>query len=108
MKTYLRHYRVRKADVRNAITAWLCSESGRENGHRIEEEYGSADALCDNIYGGIRRRTLTFRPICRYQRREPTNGKVRVIGVESVKQQVCDYLVVTLLEPLYRARGAVP
>lgn len=35
---------------------------------------------------------------------EPTNGKHRIIGIESVKQQVCDYVAVQALEPLLHAR----
>ena len=49
-------------------------------------------------------RNLRFRPIHRYDHTEPTNGKVRKIGVESVKQQVCDYLAVNALRPLLKAR----
>lgn len=103
-KTYLRRYEITLNDVLNAYIAWSQGESGKKNQNRVIEEYGSVNALVFEIYTEIKGRTLSFRPIHRYSRREPTNGKVRVIGVESVKQQVCDYLVVTLLEPLYKAK----
>ena len=103
-KTYLRHYEITFSDVLNAYIAWSQGESGKKNQNRVIEEYGSVNALVFEIYTEMRGRALSFRPIHRYSRREPTNGKVRIIGVESVKQQVCDYLVVTLLEPLYSAK----
>lgn len=103
-KTYLRRYEITLNDVLNAYIAWSQGESGKKNQNRVIEEYGSVNALVFEIYTEIKGRALSFRPIHRYSRREPTNGKVRVIGVESVKQQVCDYLVVTLLDPLYKAK----
>ncbi len=105
MKTYLRHYDITPHDVMRAYMAWREGESGGKNAHRVIEEYGSAAALIYEIYDEIRGRRLAFRPIHRYNRIEPTNGKLRRIGVESIKQQVCDYLVVTLLEPLLSARA---
>lgn len=104
MKTYLRHYEIKAGDVLAAYLAWAGGESGRKNSYRVYDEYGSASALIMEIYREIRSRSLHFRPIHRYKRIEPTNGKTRIIGVESVKQQVCDYLAVTLLEPMYHAR----
>ena len=104
MKKYQRGHEIVRDDVARAVSAWLSGESGRKNGHRIVEEYGSVDALIDEILWEIVMRTLTFVPIRRYFSRERSNGKVRLIGIESVKQQVCDYLVVMLLDPLYEAR----
>lgn len=103
-KTYLRRYEITLNDVLNAYIAWSQGESGKKNQNRVIEEYGSVNAIVFEIYAEIKGRALSFRPIKRYSRREPTNGKVRVIGIESVKQQVCDYLVVTLLDPLYKAK----
>lgn len=103
-KTYLRHYVITLNDVLDAYTEWSNGESGKKNQHRVIEEYGSVNALVFEVYSEIKSRTLTFRPIYRYPRREPTNGKIRIIGIESIKQQICDYLVVTLLEPLYHAK----
>lgn len=104
MRTYLRNYEIGEGDVWRALASWLSGESGRKNGHRIEEEHGGQAQLVSEICREIRGRCLSFRPIRRYRRVEPTNGKVRTIGVESVKQQVCDHLVCGLLAPLYDAR----
>lgn len=84
--------------------SWASHQSGRRNAHRVVEEYGSVDALVDEMAEEIRDRRLSFRPIHRYSRTEPTNGKVRVIGVESVKQQVLDHTVVLALSPLLDAK----
>ena len=101
MKSYCKNTTIARDDVLNALETWKDGESGRKNAHRIVEEYGSEDALVEEIHGQIRDRSLSFRPICRYEHVEPTNGKLRVIGVESVKQQVCDYLAVMLMDSLY-------
>lgn len=103
-KTYLRHYEIHLCDVSEAYVAWSHGESGKKNAYRVIDEYGSAEALIVEIYSEIKCRKLKLRPIYRYVRIEPTNGKARIIGVESVKQQICDYLVIILLDPLYKAR----
>ena len=59
--------------------------------------------MCE-IEAENRQRTLGFRPIKRYRHREPTNGKLRIIGVESVKQQVCDYVALEALNGLLTAK----
>lgn len=104
MKSYCKGLVITREHVWHALMSWEDGESGRKNAHRIQDEYGSEDALVDEIYQQVRSRTLRFRPIHRYQHVEPTNGKLRIIGVESVKQQVCDYLAIGLMQPLYDAR----
>jgi hypothetical protein len=104
LKSYCKGYAITRERVEDAYALWRSGESGRKNAWRVEEEHGSADALIDEIYEQINARTLEFRPIRRYTHIEPTNGKRRVIGVESVKQQVCDYVAVEALRPLIEAR----
>lgn len=103
----LKSYRVGPLD-RDAIARgydeWRSGQSGKKNAYRVREEYGSADALIDEIAGEIEGKTLSFRPIHRYRRVEPTNGKLRVIGVESVKQQVVDHALCLALAPLIDAK----
>ena len=104
MKSYCKGLEVDRDLVARAYEAWLGGESGHKNGWRVEAEHGSADALVEEILWETTCRTLTFEPIHRYEHREPTNGKVRTIGVESVKQQVCDYVAVLALKPLLEAK----
>lgn len=90
--------------MERAYEAWLASPSGHRNSWRVAQEHGTADGLVDEICREVRTRTLAFAPIRRRERVEPTNGKVRRIGIQSVKQQVCDYLAVTCMEPMLDAR----
>ena len=83
---------------------WLEAPAGRKNGWRVENEYENADALIDEIADEIATRRLTFEPIRRYEHEEPTNGKHRILGILSVKQQVCDYVMALALEPFLDAR----
>lgn len=104
MKSYCKGLRVDEALISRAYEKWLKAPAGKKNAWRVEEEHGSADALITEIAGEIESRSLSFRPIKRYRHREPTNGKLRVIGVESVKQQVCDYVALEALSPLLAAK----
>ncbi len=104
MKTYCKSLTIDEVRVQSAYTAWLRSQAGRKNAHRVVEEHCSANQLINEITHEISTRTLRLRPIRRYRHVEPTNGKVRVIGVESVKQQICDYVAVGALEPLLAAK----
>lgn len=104
MKTYCKNLKVTAAEVQRAYDAWLDAESGKKNRHRVYEEYGTPSRLIEELVAEIGSRTLSFRPIHRYERIEPTNGKVRLISVQSVKQQVVDYLIYTCLEDMFKAK----
>lgn len=93
-----------EALVISAYESWLDSKAGKKNAWRVPQEHGSASALIQEIVREVETRSLTFRPIKRYRHREPTNGKLRIIGVESVKQQVCDYVAVTAMSRLLDAK----
>lgn len=96
--------RIDAALIAAAYESWLRAPAGKKNAWRVEEEYGCADAFLGEIEREIAGRRLGFRPIKRYRHREPTNGKLRIIGVESVKQQVCDYVALEALRPLLAAK----
>ena len=104
MKTYLKNYTITEQDVTNALESWMANASGHKNSYRIAQEYGNAHALVTEIYEEIINRNLQFKSIHRYNRTESINGKVRKIGVESIKQQIVDYLVCILLTPLFDAK----
>lgn len=114
MKTYCKDTRIDEPLVREAYERWLRSRSGRKNAWRVAGEHGSAAALVREIADEVARRQLNLRPIRRHCYTEPTNGKVRTIGIESVKQQVLDYAIVTAIEPMLSAKvgfwqvGGVP
>lgn len=104
MKSYCKGFRINEALVVSAYESWLDSKAGKKNAWRVPQEHGSASALIAEIVREVETRSLTFRPIKRYRHREPTNGKLRIIGVESVKQQVCDYVAVTAMSRLLDAK----
>lgn len=93
-----------EALVISAYESWLDSKAGKKNAWRVQQEHGSASALIQEIVREVETRSLAFRPIKRYRHREPTNGKLRIIGVESVKQQVCDYVAVAAMSRLLDAK----
>ena len=104
MKSYCKGMSIGRELVADAYEEWRSGEAGRDNEWRVAQEYGSADALVDEIADEIGRRELALLPIRRYTHFEPTNGKRREIGVESVKQQVVDHLACLCLEDLLRSR----
>lgn len=104
MKTWLRGHSVTRDEVREAYDAWLDSKAGKKHHDKVDRLHGSPDALVDEIYREIKGRRLTFAPIRYFMRREKTNGKLRRIGIQSIKQQVCDYLAVRALQGLFDAK----
>jgi hypothetical protein len=104
MKTYCKGLIVDASIVWSAYYAWSDAPAGRKNRWRVKEEYGNEFALIREIIYEIRHRRLSLRPIHRYYSKERSNGKVRQIGVESIKQQVVDYIMVLCLEPMLQAK----
>ena len=102
LKTYCKGLRLHRAAIEAGYADWLQAPAGRKNRWRVKEEYGTADALIDEIATEIAERRLTFRPIHRYDTVE--RGKHRRIGVESVKQQVVDHAAIVAMEPLLKAK----
>lgn len=104
MKTYCKRLTITPDRIDAAVGAWLLGRAGKKNGWRIKAEYGSRENLVSEIEIEIRERRLKFAPIKRHPRHEPTNGKLRIICVESIKQQICDYLAVQCLEDFLNAK----
>ena len=104
LKTYCKHLEITPDLIQVAYENWSKAQAGKKNAHRVIKEHGSPEALIQEIHQEIQDRSLKLRPVHRYKRTEPTNGKTRLIGVQSVKQQVCDYVAVTALEPFLTAK----
>lgn len=104
MKTWLRGHTVTVGEVEEAYAAWLKSRAGRKHSDEVIALYGSVSELVNEIHREIGDRYLTFPPIRYFMRREKTNGKLRRIGIQSIKQQVCDYLVVRALQGMLDAK----
>ena len=104
IKSYCKGLVLDRSAVETAYDDWAGHEAGKKNAHRVIEEHGSRDGLVDEITAEIAERRLSFRPIRTRRRRDPISGKMRDIGIESVKQQVCDYVAVRALSGLLSAR----
>lgn len=104
MRSYCKGLVMDRAHIARAYELWEKAKAGHKNAWRVPKEHGSADALIDELAREIDGRCLTLRPIKRYEHKEPTNGKIRIIGVESVKQQVLDYAIVLAIEPLLMSK----
>lgn len=104
LKTYCKGLKITEALVLEAYSMWGSGEAGRKNEWRVERDYGPPDALCAEIAAQIETRSLSTPSIGYRTRREPNNGKVREIAVESVKQQVMDYTAYLCLKPLIEAK----
>lgn len=104
MKTYCRGLTINRAIVEEAYREWCEAPAGKKNAWRVPQEHGSAAELVDEVTREIAERRLEFEPIHRYDHIEPTNGKVRTIGVSSVKQQLVDYVVVHCCSDFLNAR----
>ena len=104
MKTYLRRFDITRETVRDAYDLWRRSQAGRLNSWRVAKEHGSADALIEEVYGEIKGRSLSCPPVRFRDIIDPNSGKERRIGVESIKQQLVDYVAVSCLQPLIDAR----
>ena len=104
MKTYCRNHVISENDVITAFNLWQKSLSGRRNFWRVQEEYNEPEVLISEIYTEICTRTLTFKPVKYYWTTDGGSGKKRRIAVHSIKQQVADYLVISLIEKFLTAR----
>lgn len=104
MRTYCKNRKITRDDIAEAVSSWSKKGSGRKNFWRIGKEFGSVDSLIDEIESEITDRNLSFKPIRYHETIEPPSNKVRVIGVESVKQQIVGYLAVNMLSGMMDSR----
>ena len=92
LKTYCRKTVIDRDFISSGYESWAKAPAGKKNLWRVAEEYGSADALIDEITSEIETRSLSFRPFKRYARKEKgKNGKNRKISIACVKYQVVTY-----------------
>ncbi len=102
MRSYCKGLAVDEALVARAYGRWRENGAGRKNAWRVELEHGSAEALVAEIVREANDGALSFAPIQTRPRHE--GGKVRDIGIEPVKQQVCGYVVDEAIRALWAAK----
>lgn len=61
MKTYCKGIEFTRKSVVEALHRWKKSDSGKENGWRVADEYGTETAFVDRIWLELSTETLTFR-----------------------------------------------
>ena len=104
MKSYCKGLVITEEIVRDAFYHWREGEAGRKNGWRVKQEHGTDENLIAEIYEEIRERRLACAPIRYRTHVETSNGKERIIAIESVKQQVLDYVFHDCIEPMLDAK----
>ena len=102
LKSYCKGLEVDGDFIATAYDRWRHNEAGRKNHWRVDREFGGKDNLIAEIARDVRERTLSFPMLETAPRRD--SGKTRDIGIESVKQQVCGYVVDLALDDLMAAR----
>ena len=102
MKTWLRGHRLTRDAVESAALRWSRADGGKKARRRglVGDDL---TGMVDDIWADIQRRELALEPIRYFSKYEPSAGKVRNIGIETPKQQVCDYLAVDALMPMLGA-----
>lgn len=105
MKTYCKNISVDRDLIAAGYEAWTKAPAGRKNLWRVPEEYGSADALIDEIAAETATRSLSFAPFKRYMRKEKgKNGKTRRISIACIKYQVVTYALKIAIADLLHAK----
>lgn len=83
MKTYCKGLEFTHKSVVEALHRWKKSDSGKENGWRVADEYGTETAFVDRIWLELSTETLAFEPIRTYLKHDPNSGKrVRLAGCQ--------------------------
>ena len=105
MKTYCKHSRITEpAFVRDCIERFLKGKRSRRDVNDFLSRHPDLDSLSRQIADEIGRGEYRFAPIRYFRRVEPISGKIRIIGRESIRHQIYDYVCGTALMPLFRAK----
>lgn len=105
MKTYCKHSRITEpAFVRDCIERFLNGKRSRRDVNEFLSRHPDLDSLSWQIADEIGRGEYGFAPIRYFRRVEPISGKIRIIGRESIRHQIYDYVCGTALMPLFRVK----
>lgn len=72
----------------------------RQDISRIFDQYKTVDAIADLLIREIRSRHINVRQIHYEERVDRSNGKLRIIAIEDIKQQFYDYIAYNALQEL--------
>lgn len=105
MRTFCKHTHIaNQAMMRQAIDHFLKGKRGRRDVMRWLDEHPDLDLTALDMAIALQEHRTGFPPIHYFERIEPITGKHRVIGRESIDQQIYDHAAVLALKPLTEAR----
>lgn len=105
MKTYCKRIDITDMEfVRDAVRDFMQGKQNRPEVSEFMALYYDEDELCREIAAEIRERRVSVDSIQYFNRIEPISGKLRVIGRETPKHQIFDYVAVHALMPLFDAK----
>ncbi|MFR5100200.1 MAG: hypothetical protein ACLTDO_06265 [Bifidobacterium pseudocatenulatum] len=90
--------------MRDCIERFLKGKRSRRDVNEFLSRQSDLDSLSRRIADEIGRGEYRFAPIRYFRRVEPISGKIRIIGRESIRHQIYDYVCGTALMPLFRAK----
>lgn len=90
--------------MRDCIERFLKGKRSRRDVNDFLSRHPGLDSLSRQIADEIGRGEYGFAPIRYFRRVEPISGKIRIIGRESIRHQIYDYVCGTALMPLFRAK----
>lgn len=71
----------------------------------LRERYPNLDTLAYEIQAEIQSRSITLYPLRMREKIDTSSGKLRVIGMQNIRNQIYDYIAVMALEELSRRLG---
>ena len=71
----------------------------------LRERYPDLDTLAYEIQAEIQSRSITLYPLRMREKIDTSSGKLRVIGMQNIRNQIYDYIAVMALEELSRRLG---
>lgn len=94
---------------RNDVLELFSSISGltKNQIYYINKRFGKrtlfsiVELLIDIIRNELLNKEISFPPIWHKDKRDPSSGKLRHIGIQNVKQQIYDYVVIEGLKPFF-------
>lgn len=105
MKTYCRDVRIATPSfVRRAIDKYLRGKRSRRDVQRFLEKNPDLDSLAEKIASEIRDGRFRHTKIRYFNRIEPISGKHRIIGRETTRHQIYNYVAVTALQSMFDAK----
>lgn len=91
--------------TRNGMDTHFLAHAIRRIAYRDKTElYPIADYMSKEIFKEIKSRDIKLLPICYQIRKDHSNGKMREIGISSMKQQVYDYIAVECCHEIFMAK----